>query len=236
MAPDAQSPRELWPPARIVLTTPRLQLRLPGEEELARLSAVAADGVHEPHTQPFGIPWAAQPPVLRARSVLQWHWSSRGSWAADRWTLDFAVFCDGEPIGAQGLSATGFTVRREVATGSWLGQRYQRQGFGTEMRAAVLVLAFTQLGALSAVTGAYEDNLPSIQISKGLGYRDDGLEIADRGGARVLARRFRLGGAPDMRRWPAVTVTGISGEFLAMTGATDPAGQQALPLGGYPHA
>ncbi len=229
-------PRELWPAAQVRLVTPRLELRLPDGEELARLSAVAADGVAEPHTQPFGTPWAAQPPALRARSILQWHWASRGTWAADRWTLDFTAFLDGEPIGAQGLSATGFRVRREVATGAWLGQPYQRQGFGTEMRAAVLVLAFSHLGALSAVTGAYEDNLPSIEISKTLGYRDDGIEIADRGGTRVLARRFRLGGAPDMRRWPPVTVSGVSDEFLAMTGAAGPVAGEALPVGGYPPA
>jgi hypothetical protein len=95
-------------PARVVLTTPRLELRLPGEGELARLAAVAAAGVHDPGTQPFGTPWGSQPPGLRARSVLQWHWAIRGTWCPLRWTFDFAVFLDGEPIGAQGLSAVGF--------------------------------------------------------------------------------------------------------------------------------
>jgi RimJ/RimL family protein N-acetyltransferase len=153
---------ELWPPARLRLRTPRLELRLPDEDELARLAAVAAAGIHPPDVQPFGVPWGTQPSVLRARSVMQWHWVTRGTWSAGRWTLDFAVFFDGEPIGAHGLSATGFPVRREVATGSWLGHRYQRQGFGTEMRAAVLVLAFGYLGALSAVTGAFQDNAAAI--------------------------------------------------------------------------
>ena len=34
---------------------------------------------------------------------------------------DFAVFLNGQPTGVQGLSAVSFPVRREVATGSWLG-------------------------------------------------------------------------------------------------------------------
>jgi RimJ/RimL family protein N-acetyltransferase len=118
--------------------------------------------------------------------VLQWHWTTRGNWTADRRTLDFAVFLDREPIGAQGLSAVGFPVRREVATGSWLGQQYQRQGFGKEMRAAVLVLAFVHLGPLSAVTGAFEDNLAAIGVSRAMGYQDDGLQVADREGSLPL--------------------------------------------------
>jgi hypothetical protein len=85
-----------------VLTTPRLELRLPGEDELKRLAAVAAAGVHAPADRPFGIAWGSQPPELRARSVLQWHWSTRATWSPLRWTFDFAVFTGGEPIGVQG--------------------------------------------------------------------------------------------------------------------------------------
>ena len=226
----------LWPPARVRLATPRLELRLPDEDELARLAAVAGEGVHEPGAQPFGIPWGAQPPPLRARSVLQWHWATRGTWSPQRWTFDFAVFLDGTPVGAQGLSAVGFPVRREVATGSWLGQRYQRQGLGREMRAAVLTLAFGQLAAVSAVTGAYQDNAAAIAVSKALGYSGDGTEVADRDGTRVLAYRFRLAAAAHGRGWPAVTVEGVDDDLLRMCGTRDPGGHQALPLGGYPHA
>jgi RimJ/RimL family protein N-acetyltransferase len=228
-------PREWWwPPARIRLTTARLELRLPDEAELARLAGVAAEGVHQLGEQPFGLPWGSQEPALRARSVLQWHWSTRGDWAPQRWTLDFAVFAGGEPVGVQGLSATGFGVRREVATGSWLGLRHQRQGFGKEMRAAVLTLAFGHLGALSAVTGAFADNPAAARVSQALGYQDDGVQVTDRDGTRVMARRFRRTAAPDPRSWP-VTVGGVGDDLLAMCGARDPAGQRALPLGGYPH-
>jgi hypothetical protein len=36
--------------------TNRLELHLPSEDELARLAAVAGDGVHERGAQPFGVP------------------------------------------------------------------------------------------------------------------------------------------------------------------------------------
>jgi RimJ/RimL family protein N-acetyltransferase len=159
-----------WPPARVRLLTPRLELRLPNEDELWMLAHVASEGVHEVGHQPFGHPWGAQPPGLRARSVAPWHWFTRGTFSAARWTFDFAVFLEGRPIGVQGLSAVGFPARQEVASGSWLGLRHQRQGFGKEMRAAVLAFAFDNLGALSAVTGAYVDNLGAIGVSRALGY------------------------------------------------------------------
>jgi RimJ/RimL family protein N-acetyltransferase len=227
----------LWPPARVVLTTPRLRLRLPDEPELQQLAAVAAAGVHELGAEPFSVPWGSQPPHLRARSVVQWHWMTRGAWTPQRWTFDFAVFLDGEPIGVQGLSAVGFAVRREVATGSWLGQRYQRRGFGKEMRIAVLTLAFEHLHAVSAVTAAFEDNAGARGVSRAVGYQDDGVDVVDRAGSRVLSERFRLAADADARRdWPAVSVTGVDDEVLGLCGADDPTGHQALLLGGYPHA
>lgn len=226
----------LWPPGRVELATPRLRVRLPSEHELQRFAAVAAAGVHDVGAEPFGVPWGSQPPHLRARSVMQWQWTTRGAWTPQRWTFDFAVFLDGEPIGVQGLSADSFAVRREVATGSWLGQRFQRQGFGTEMRIAVLVLAFEHLHAVSAVTGAFEDNPGANGVSRAVGYQDDGVEVADRGGSRVLSRRFRLAADADARRdWPAVRISGMDDEVRGLCGAHDPAGHQALALGGYPH-
>lgn len=65
---------------------------------------------------------------------------------------------------------------REVHTGSWLGRRYQGQGIGTQMRAAVLHLALDGLGAQRAVSAAFEDNPASLGVSRKLGYRDDGIE------------------------------------------------------------
>jgi RimJ/RimL family protein N-acetyltransferase len=84
-----------------------------------------------------------------------------------------------------------------VHTGSWLGRDHQGQGIGTQMRAAVLWLAFAGLGAESACSGAFEDNLASIAVSRKLGYQDDGIDRYVRRGEPVVSRRFRL----DRQAW-----------------------------------
>ena len=104
------------------------------------------------------------------------------------------------------------------------------------MRAAVLAFAFDNLGALSAVTGAHVDNLGAIGVSRALGYQDDGCEVADRDGSRVLALRFRLSAEARRQGWPKVDVLGVDDELLHLCGTKDPEGHQAVPLGGYPHA
>ncbi len=95
---------------------------------------------------------------------------------AARRALELAVIRDGVVVGIQGIGGRDFAVLREVHTGSWLGRRYQRQGIGTQMRAAVLHLAFEGLGAKPAVSAAFEDNPASLGVSRKLGYRDDGIE------------------------------------------------------------
>jgi GNAT superfamily N-acetyltransferase len=68
--------------------------------------------------------------------------------------LDAGARCvrDGVVVGSQGVGGRDFAVLREVHTGSWLERRYQGQGIGTQMRAAVLALAFDGLEAQSAVS------------------------------------------------------------------------------------
>ena len=95
-------------------------------------------------------------------------------------------------LGVQSLSAADFAVTREVATGSWLGLAHQRQGFGTEMRAAVLAFAFDQLGALRARSKAFTDNVASARVSRRLGYRADGTSTVARRGAPAELIRLRL--------------------------------------------
>jgi RimJ/RimL family protein N-acetyltransferase len=124
---------------------------------------------------PFGVPWTDVPPDQVARSVLQHHLRQLGGWSAQDWTLNLVVDAGGAIAGTQGISGRDFAVLREVHTGSWLGQRYQRQGIGTEMRAAVLELAFTGLGAEYATSEAFTDNAASLGVSRKLGYAFDGI-------------------------------------------------------------
>jgi RimJ/RimL family protein N-acetyltransferase len=215
-----------WPLLGLRLTTPRLELRLPSHDELAEQADLAAEGVHDPARMPFLHPWTDLPPPERARSVVLHHWRSLGSWTPESWSLPLAVFtrAEGRVVGHQSLGASDFAVLREVGSGSWLGRRHHGRGLGTEMRAAVLHLAFAGLGAELARSGAFDDNHASYRVSEKLGYERDGVErhvVRDRA---VTEHRLRLTRA----RWEAHRAVRVS---VSVTGL-DP----CLPLFGIANA
>jgi len=199
-----------WPLAGLRLRTPRLELRLASDSDLCALADLAAAGVHDPAVQPFTFPWTDVAPAERGRSVVTYHWSQRAAWKPDSWSLDLAVVRDGTVVGTQGVSARDFAILREVGTGSWLGREYHGLGIGTEMRAAVLHLAFAGLGAEYAISAAFADNPASQRISRKLGYADNGVERQVSRGRPATVQRFRL----DRRAWEAthaipVTIAGL---------------------------
>jgi RimJ/RimL family protein N-acetyltransferase len=188
-----------WALSGLRLTTPRLELRWPALGDLHALADLAAAGIHDPDVQPFGVAWTDAPAHERAQAVLQYHWSTWGSWTSSDWSLDLVVGLGGTVVGTQGLGGRDFAILREVRTGSWLGRDYQGQGIGTEMRAAVLFLAFEGLHAEYATSGAFEDNAASLAVSRKLGYTDDGIDRQVSRGRPVTVRRFRL----DRAAWAA---------------------------------
>ena len=201
---------DLWPLYALAVRTPRLELRLPREPEIAELASVAAAGVHDPAARPFLVPWTEAEPAERARAVLREHWRGLADWSAGSWRLGLGVFVDGRPVGLATLRAREFAVVREVGTESWLGRAHQRQGYGTEARAGLLTLAFDLLGAEAAVSEAFGDNHASLGVSRKLGYEPDGVSWDARDGERLVSDRLRL----TRRKWgsapvPAVTVTGF---------------------------
>jgi RimJ/RimL family protein N-acetyltransferase len=190
---------DLMPQFGLVLRTPRLELRLPSMEQLVAVGEVAAEGVHDPDYMPFMTPWTDQEPLERARSTMRWRWRAWGSWTPEDWTLDFVVLCEGTVVGTQDLMGREFAALREVATGSWLGHKHQGKGIGTEMRAAVLHLAFEGLGAQTAVSSAWSDNKASLGVSRKLGYTHDGVRRVMRRGRPAIDQRLRL----DRATWQA---------------------------------
>ncbi len=162
-------------------------MRLPTLAELDELDELAAECIHDPSVQPFAVAWTDVPPQERARSVLQFQLSQWGAWSPADWSLNLVADPGGVIVGTQGVSGRDFAVLREVRTGSWLGQRYQGQGLGTEMRSAVLHLGFAGLGAEFAVSDAFTDNPASLGVSRKLGYLPDGiLRQAIRGRPAVI--------------------------------------------------
>ena len=162
------------------LRTPRLELRLPDREELVELRELARSGIHPPEEMPFAYAWTDEP--YSEEWVVAFHEERLQTWTTETWELNLAVWAEGALAGIQGIGGRNFVRTRIVGTGSWLGRGYQGRGIGTEMRAAVLELAFRGLGAAVARSGALDGNEPSLRISQKLGYRVVGRStVAPRG-------------------------------------------------------
>ncbi len=206
-----------WPIWDLVISTPRLELRPAREADVFDLIELAGRGIHDPATTPFLSGFTDLPDAERARSTVQHYARSLADWSVDRWSLHLVVRHDGECVGTQSIEATSFPVRRTVLSGSWLGRDHQGRGFGTEMRAAVLELAFTHLGAVRAESCAFADNPASIRVSERLGYVPDGWAWEVRRGERVRDLRF----AREREGWStpyATQVGGITPDLLAQFG------------------
>jgi RimJ/RimL family protein N-acetyltransferase len=200
-----------FPLAGLRLITPRLELRLPSSEELADLADLAAEGIHGPDASPFIVRWTDAPPAEIARSVIHYHWRQLGAWSPRDWSLSLTVFRNGVVAGQQNLAARDLGITRQVRTSSWLGRRYQGQGIGTEMRAAVLHLAFAGLGADEALSGALEHNLASLAVSRKLGYQPDGHQRHALDGRMVVEHRLCL----TRTAWQRHHIVPVSIEGLA---------------------
>ncbi|MGM1061113.1 GNAT family N-acetyltransferase [Saccharothrix sp. Mg75] len=207
-----------WPFADLVLRTPRLELRPDDDAGLRELVDATLRGIHPPGYMPFGVGWTDAPRERLGIATLQHYWGARARLSAASWTLNFLVRLDGRVIGTQGLGADDFAVLREVTSGSWLEMAHQGRGYGTEMRAAVLLFAFDHLGALVARSSAFDDNLRSHGVSRRLGYRPDGTfrqvrrgEAARQTRLVVTAEEFRR---PDWR----LDVKGVTPCLPLLTG------------------
>lgn len=221
MAPIA----DLWPLYRLRLRSGGIELRLPGDDELAALAELAREPIHDPETMPFVVPWTDQPEEGRVRATLQWNWRSRGEWAPDAWKLNLVAIRAGEVVGTQGLHGDRFGVTRQVESGSWVGRRFQGQGVATAMRRCVLHLAFAGLGAETARSGAFADNLASLRVSAKLGYVRDGSDVHERRGTPAMMVRLLLTEARWRELnpgWPEVEMEGVEG-CLGLFGVTDEA-------------
>ncbi len=172
------------------LRTPRLELRLGDSAELEALARVAERGIHGPDEMPF-------------------HEQALAEWRSDLWRLNLLAFRNDEPVGTQEIQATLFATDHVVGTGSWLGRASQGQGLGTEMRAAVLELAFEHLGATAAESSWIESGAgQSAGVSVRLGYIETGTELVRPRDEPVLRHNLRLARS-DWRSPPGIEVEGI---------------------------
>jgi RimJ/RimL family protein N-acetyltransferase len=218
-----------WPLFDLRLRTPRMELRAATDEDLLALVRVARAGLHDPAEAPFLVPWDELPsPAFERQFLLHW-WRSRGSWSPANWTLNLAVVVEGEPVGIQDLMASDFAHRRSVSSGSWLGREYQGRGLGTEMRGAVLWLAFEGLGAAVAESGFLETSRASARVSEKLGYVTNGERILAPKGAPLREQQVRVTPATWRRELVPVTVENLE-PCLGLFGVREMAPDEWSPL------
>lgn len=210
---------DLAPLFDVLLRTPRLELRLGTPEEIGELGRLALRGVHPPEEMPFGVAWtdrAGEPDFLDG--FCAYHADRLSSWTVDSWGVDFLVWERGVLTGAMGISGEHFAETKTVATGSWLGDAFQGSGIGTEMRVAILELAFRGLGAGAATSGFLEGNAASARVSEKLGYIETGISEISPRGVPVPHHDLRL----ERRAWAPPFPVEISGleAALPLFGAT----------------
>ena len=174
---------ELAPLFDLRLRTPHLELRLGTPDEIDELGRLARHGIHPPEVMPFGVAWTdgfGEPTF--ADDFAAFHRDQLVNWNQDNWHLDLLVWADEVLVGNQELYGRAFRETRVVGSGSWLGAAHQGRGIGTEMRSAVLELAFVGLSAKAATSGWLEGNRASARVSEKLGYRETGVsEMSPRG-------------------------------------------------------
>jgi hypothetical protein len=68
-----------WPLFGLRITTPRLEIRLPTDDDLDDLLGLIGAGIHDPATMPFTVPWTDEEGSARDRGSLQYFWRSRGT-------------------------------------------------------------------------------------------------------------------------------------------------------------
>ncbi len=211
---------------KLRLSTPRLELRLGTREELFELGRLAKRGIHPPQEMPFEVPWtdrSGEPEFVD--DFVAYHETVLREWSPAGWSLNLLAFLGDRPVGSQSMRGEEFSTRREIDTGSWLGRAYQRQGLGTEMRAAVLELAFRRLGARAATSGSVVGNESSKRVSEKLGYVVVGTSTIAPRGEPVTKYDLRI----ERAEWQPPVAVEISGveACLALFGAANPPSESA---------
>jgi RimJ/RimL family protein N-acetyltransferase len=189
-----------WPLFDLRLRVDGLELRPVTDADLDVLVRLLPAGVD---LDPRYDAWPGLVPAAdRGRVLRQSVWAARGTWRPGAWELPLTVVRNGGVAGVQILEAPGFASDATVNTTSWLVPRARGRGLGTSMRRAVLALAFDELGAVAAVSSAWEYNAASLAVSAKLGYVVQDVRPHAAGGREGALVHLKL----DASAWSASRV------------------------------
>lgn len=187
-----------YPLLNVEVRSPKLTLAAADDDLLERLVPVIREGVVSPGQMPFDDPMS----LYEDNPQREWNWLRR-IWAGrarvdpQQWRFYFVVMVDSNPIGMQDLIGVNFATFGTVSTFSWLEPSFRQRGLGTEMRSAILHLAFAGLDAREASSEAFADNDASNGVSRTLGYEPNGTTWATRRGNPALLKAWKL----TRKRW-----------------------------------
>lgn len=185
----------LWPLHGICLVTADLALTVMAEPDLATvISVLPADVELNPHATTYA---GFDDEANRRAVFVQGYWRALGLWSPSDWMLPFVVRRDGEVVGVQWLEGPDYLADATVDSSSWLVPTERGRGFGRQMRAAVLTLAFGPLRAEAAISSAVTANVASLGVSRSLDYRPTHASVLPHTGA--VLQHLRL----DRGRWVA---------------------------------
>lgn len=184
----------LYAPLNVEVSTPLVVLCGATDEHVEALAPLVAAGKATADPPPWDDPSAfyESDPDLRVQQWMRAIWRARGTVRSDIWRLQFVVFVDGSPVGQQDLTGHDFDDFGIVESTSWVSSDHRGRGIGSEMRSAILHLAFDGLGAREAHSEGAVDNVGSNKVSERLGYRPNGVAWATHRGEPVLGQRWRL--------------------------------------------
>jgi RimJ/RimL family protein N-acetyltransferase len=166
---------DIYPVLGLRIRAGELELRGVSDQDIVALVELARRGIHPPDRMPFSTPWTDQPPGQLPLAFAQYHWGTRSTFRPEAWQLVLTVCWKGTVVGTQGFHTTDYLVTRSGETGSWLGQQHQGLGIGTRMRQAMCAFLFDHLDAQEITSSAFIDNPASLEVSRKVGYRPNGI-------------------------------------------------------------
>ncbi len=144
------------------------------DADIPELAEIARGGVRRDGIEAFLVDWDSGSDDQVARSLAQYHWSTRVNFSVDDWTMEFTVRVGGRAVGVQGVNGHRYPLTRTVSTGSWLALPEQGHGYGTRMRRAVIEAFIGHFGAARFDTAYFQGNHASRRVSEKLGYSPNG--------------------------------------------------------------
>ena len=215
-----ERPTTFWPLFDLVVRTPRLELRLPREDEFADMVELGRRGDPRPRDDALLHALDRRRAASARREAAQWMWRHRADWSPDNWSSPVASSWTAGPSACRtsGRALPRRALRRDRVVAR---PAHQGQGLGREMREAVLHLAFAGLGAEEALSGAFEDNAPRWRPHARWGTRRTERREAIAATARAAPSGSAWGERPGSeRRRSDIEIIGLEGCLDMFVGPT----------------